>query len=250
MRVGVLEVGLRLNRARIVRQFCAAPPGRDKIVRTARRPAARRGCRPARPGSLRVDALQICVCHGPLLRECLSHGGRSRANHTDSGRNPLCDHDLHTVAPRLLLKLEASCVSAREIHVRRIPSSATTGASPLHAPGRHRRRRVRLHARGEFPPVPGCQRRTGRSRRTRQSPRLATCRRDRMPTRRRETYSLVAILTGGRPAGSTGWTQARATSTAFDAAARLSALSYWSCRGAPRGVTTLPSHWGATHLSV
>jgi len=61
---------------------------------------------------------------------------------------------------------------------------------------------------------------------------------------------LVAILTGGRPAGSTVWMQVRATSTAFDAAARLSALSHWSSRGAPRAVTTLPSHWGATHLSV
>jgi hypothetical protein len=61
---------------------------------------------------------------------------------------------------------------------------------------------------------------------------------------------LAAILTGGRPAGSGAWMQARATSTAFDAATQLSALSHWSCRGAPRAVTTLPSHWGATHLSV
>lgn len=61
---------------------------------------------------------------------------------------------------------------------------------------------------------------------------------------------VAAILTGGRPTGSSAWLQARALKTAIDLAARLSALARGSSGGPPRGVSTLPSHWGATHLSV
>jgi hypothetical protein len=60
----------------------------------------------------------------------------------------------------------------------------------------------------------------------------------------------AAILSGGRTSGSSAWMQARATRTAVDGTARLSALSRWLCGRTPRAVTTLPSHWGATHLSV
>ena len=74
---------------------------------------------------------------------------RRGANQGDSGLNS-CDHDLHTVALPLLLNPDTSCASARDTHVRRISSSAAAGASPLRAPRRHRRRRVRLPARGEF----------------------------------------------------------------------------------------------------
>lgn len=70
------------------------------------------------------------------------------ANSQDSGLN-WRHHDLHIVAPPLLLNRNTSCASARDTHVWRIPSSAAAGASPLRAPRRHRRRRVRLPARGE-----------------------------------------------------------------------------------------------------
>ena len=60
---------------------------------------------------------------------------------------------------------------------------------------------------------------------------------------------VAAILTGGRPAGSSAWTEARATRSAVEAAARLSALARWR-GGPPRAISTVPSYWGATHLSV
>jgi hypothetical protein len=61
---------------------------------------------------------------------------------------------------------------------------------------------------------------------------------------------LAAMLTGGRPMGSSAWMQARAIRCAADDSAGPSALGRWSHRGWPRAVGTLPSHWGATHLSI
>ncbi len=60
---------------------------------------------------------------------------------------------------------------------------------------------------------------------------------------------LVAVLSGGKPSGYAALAQLRVMHT-LGARGRPDGDA-WSTGGEdPRAVTTLPSHWGATHLSV
>jgi hypothetical protein len=61
---------------------------------------------------------------------------------------------------------------------------------------------------------------------------------------------LVAILVSGRPTGSSGSVCARGPRVALADRPEPTGIRHRARGNTPRGVGTIPSHWGATHLSV
>src|SRR5262249_28057919 len=66
-----------------------------------------------------------------------------------------------------------------------------------------------------------------------------------------EESPLVAIVVSGRLTGTTAWMHVRGVRAGLADGPRPSTVCHLVARrGRPRAVSTLPSHWGATHLSV